>query len=199
MTSFIFSAVIVVASTLVLGSAAVKITLCRLHARAIEKNLSLFRDVLAPIQRPDRLKRSRPIIPALHIPSTLLKSCSCVVFGQIAHRHMEIPRMQTEHYQARIFPRPWYCLWCSLSWYHDFIILLTALISGRFSSPVVGLYVLSWIYICLLEIMWILDFSFITITTNSRLPIRFTHFPGQQLPTRVSSNNIYSSLAISLN
>ena len=43
MTLFVFSAVIVVASTLVLGSAAVKITLCRLHTKAIEKNLSLFR------------------------------------------------------------------------------------------------------------------------------------------------------------
>ena len=152
MTSFIFGAVIVVASTLVLGSAAVKITLCRLHARAIEKNLSLFRDVLAPIPTPDRLKRSRPIIPALHIPSTSLESCSCVVFGQIAHRHMEIPRMQTEHYQARIFPRPWYCLWCSSSWYHDFIILLTALISGRFSCgrPLrteLDIYMPSWNYV----------------------------------------------------
>jgi len=196
---FIFNAVIVVASTLVLGSAVVKITLCRLHTRAIEKNLSLFRGVLAPIPRSDMLKSSRPIILALRIPPTLLKSCSCVVFGQIAHRHMEIPRMQTEHYQARIFPRPWYCLWCSSSWYHDFVILLTALISGRLSFPAVGLHVLSWIYICLLEILWILAFSFITITTNSHLPIRFTHFPGQQLPTSVSSNNIYSSLAISLN
>jgi len=96
-----------------------------------------------------------------------LKSCSCVVFGQIAYGRVGISRMRAERYRVRIFPRPRYCLWCSWLWYHDFVILLTALILSRLSFPALGLHVPSLIYIYLLEILWILAFSFTTITTNS--------------------------------
>ena len=137
----------------------------------------LIRGILASMSRSEKPKRSRPIALALHIPATSFKSCSCVVFGQIAHRHMEIPRMWTKHYQVRIFPWPQYYLG---------IILLTALILGRLSFLELSLH---WYIYAFLKSYESLLFIYYHHNQFSLWPIRFTHLPSQQLHTRASSDN----------